>query len=71
MLELTNLYFFQRCDGSCPDNTQVTIPFIAGDGIGPEIMAAAQAIINHAVHAAYGDAKSLVWCGSTRGQVRF
>jgi isocitrate/isopropylmalate dehydrogenase len=29
--------------------SQITIPYIPGDGIGPEVMSAAQLIIDHAV----------------------
>lgn len=38
---------------------QPTIPFIAGDGIGPEIWAAAQPLFDAAVTAVYGDTKAV------------
>lgn len=37
------------------------IPFIEGEGIGPDIMAATQRVLDTAVLRAYGDSQSLVW----------
>ncbi len=37
------------------------IPFISGDGIGPEIWTQAQAIFNRAVEVAYGDSRAIQW----------
>jgi len=37
------------------------IPFIEGDGIGPDIWAAASKVIEAAVQKAYGDTKSIEW----------
>jgi len=37
------------------------IPFIEGDGTGPDIWRASQRIFDAAVRAAYGDAKRIVW----------
>ena len=37
------------------------IPFIEGDGIGPDIWAATQAVLDAAVEAAYGSKKSIAW----------
>ncbi len=39
----------------------VTIPFIEGDGIGPEITGAAQKVINAAVTKAYNGKRSIEW----------
>ncbi len=50
---------------------QVTIPFIAGDGIGPEVMSAAQKIIDHAVHTAYSGTKGLIWLEEFAGKTAF
>ena len=41
--------------------SKATIPFIKGDGIGPEVMAAAQEVLNHAVQTAYCGDKGLNW----------
>ena len=41
-----------------------TIPFIKGDGVGPEVTAASQAILNAAIEKAYKGQKKLKynWC---------
>ncbi|HKJ70083.1 MAG TPA: isocitrate/isopropylmalate family dehydrogenase, partial [bacterium] len=42
-----------------PDNP--IIPFIEGDGIGPDIWAAAQRVLDASVKAAYGESKKIIW----------
>ena len=42
-----------------PDNP--IIPFIEGDGIGPDIWAAAVRVIDAAVEKAYGGSKKICW----------
>ncbi|NOQ97635.1 MAG: NADP-dependent isocitrate dehydrogenase, partial [Calditrichae bacterium] len=42
-----------------PDNPY--IPFIEGDGIGPDIWRASQSVFNAAVEIAYGGAKKISW----------
>ena len=37
------------------------IPFIEGDGIGPDIWAATQAVLDAPVNKAYDDNKGIVW----------
>ena len=44
---------------SIPDNP--IIPFIEGDGIGPDIWAASVNVFNQAVRAAYGDSRKIEW----------
>ncbi|WP_345243504.1 NADP-dependent isocitrate dehydrogenase [Pontibacillus salipaludis] len=44
------------------------IPYIEGDGIGPDIWAAASKVIEAAVHKAYGDSKSIEWKEVYAGQ---
>ncbi|MYL34145.1 NADP-dependent isocitrate dehydrogenase [Pontibacillus yanchengensis] len=44
------------------------IPFIEGDGIGPDIWASAKRVIEAAVQKAYGDTKSIVWKEVYAGQ---
>ncbi|MDZ4675053.1 MAG: NADP-dependent isocitrate dehydrogenase [Gemmatimonadota bacterium] len=44
---------------SVPDHP--VIPFIEGDGTGPDIWAASQLVLEGAVKAAYGDSRSLAW----------
>ena len=40
---------------------QVTVPFVAGDGVGPEIMPAMQQVIDAAVAKAYGGRRKIEW----------
>ncbi len=42
-----------------PDNP--VIPFIEGDGIGPEISSAAKCVINAGIEAAYGKKRKILW----------
>jgi len=48
-----------------------TIPFIPGDGIGPEIMDAAKRVTNAAVYLAYGSSKQIKWKAFQAGQAAF
>ena len=52
-------------------NTSITIPFIAGDGIGPEIMTTTQQIIDQAVQAAYGFTHAITWLECLAGKRAF
>ena len=45
-----------------------TIPFIAGDGIGPEIMAATQEVIEKALEKAYDSEQKVTWLECLAGQ---
>ena len=58
-----------------PDGLQVPeepiIPFIEGDGIGPDIWAAASRLIDAAVGKAYGGARSIAWLEVLAGQKGF
>ena len=47
------------------------IPFIEGDGIGPDIWAAAQRVFDAAVSKAYGGSKEIIWCEVFAGQKAF
>jgi isocitrate dehydrogenase len=47
---------------------QPVIPFIEGDGIGPDIWAAAQKVIDAAVEKAYGDKRKIEWKEVYAGQ---
>lgn len=47
------------------------IPFISGDGIGPEIWTQAQAIFNRAVEVAYGDSRAIQWQEVFAGEKAF
>ena len=47
------------------------IPFIEGDGIGPDIWRAASAVLEAAVAKAYGDARRIVWFEVLAGQKAF
>lgn len=52
-----------------PDNP--TIPFIAGDGVGPEIWAASQPVFDAAIAKAYGDQKKIFWQEILAGEKAF
>ncbi len=52
-----------------PDNP--IIPFIEGDGIGPDIWAAAQKVLDAAVEKAYNGKKKIVWKEVLTGQKAF
>jgi isocitrate dehydrogenase len=47
------------------------IPFIEGDGIGPDIWAAAQAVFDAAVEKAYGGTRKVAWTEVLAGQKAF
>ncbi|KGX89092.1 NADP-dependent isocitrate dehydrogenase [Pontibacillus litoralis] len=49
----------------------VVIPFIEGDGIGPDIWASASKVIDAAVEKAYGDTKKIQWKEVYAGQKAF
>ena len=50
-----------------PDNPQ--IPFISGDGIGPEIWAAAKEVFDAAVKKAYAGQKAVDWIPLLAGRL--
>ena len=52
-----------------PDNP--IIPYIEGDGIGPDIWVASQAVFDAAVEKAYGGARKVVWTEVLAGQKAF
>lgn len=45
-----------------------TIPFLEGDGVGPEVMRSAQQVVNAAVAKAYNGTRSIEWMEVTAGQ---
>ncbi len=47
------------------------LPFIRGDGTGPDIWRAAQAVFDAAVSAAYGDARRIAWMEVFAGEAAF
>jgi isocitrate dehydrogenase len=49
-----------------PDH--VRIPYIEGDGIGPEIMALSQKLVDQAVQYTYGDKRSIEWVPMEAGE---
>ncbi|MBY0402285.1 MAG: hypothetical protein K2X66_00160, partial [Cyanobacteria bacterium] len=49
-----------------PDH--VRIPYIEGDGIGPEIMALSQKLVDQAVQYSYGDKRSIEWVPMEAGE---
>ena len=52
-----------------PDNP--TIPFIEGDGIGPDIWRAAQLVMDSAVETAYGSGRKINWLEVPAGEKSF
>ncbi|MCZ6877661.1 MAG: isocitrate dehydrogenase (NADP(+)) [Acidobacteria bacterium] len=44
------------------------IPFIEGDGIGPDIWRATQAVVDAAIECAYGGDRSIAWCEIFAGE---
>ena len=58
-----------------PDGLQVPddpiVPFIEGDGIGPDIWRAAQRVFDAAVERAYGGSRSVAWTEVLAGQKAF
>jgi isocitrate dehydrogenase len=57
-----------RADGSLQVPARPVIPFIEGDGIGPDIWRAAQRVFDAAVHKAYGGERSLGWLEVLAGE---
>ncbi len=50
---------------------QVTIPFISGDGIGPDVTAATQSVVNTAIEKAYHAERSIIWKEVLAGEKAF
>ncbi len=48
-------------DGTCVVPDRPIIPFIEGDGIGPDIWRATQAVVDASVEHAYQGARQIVW----------
>ena len=51
--------------------TQITIPYIPGDGVGPEVTTAMRRILNAAVEKAYNGTKKIDWLELKAGQRAF
>jgi isocitrate dehydrogenase len=58
-------------DGSLVIPDHPIIPFIEGDGIGPDIWKAARTVMDYAVHKAYGGVKCIEWAEILAGQRAF
>lgn len=58
-------------DGRLHVPDRVTIPFITGDGVGPEIMPVCQAVVNEAVFQAYQGKKEIKWMEVMAGERSF
>ena len=50
-----------NADGSVNVPDQPIIPFIEGDGIGPDIWSASRKVIDAAVRKSYGGSREIVW----------
>ncbi|MDC0934653.1 NADP-dependent isocitrate dehydrogenase [Pirellulales bacterium] len=58
-------------DGSLQVSNHPVIPFIEGDGIGPDIWLASQLVFDAAVEKAYGGERSIAWQEVLAGQKAF
>lgn len=58
-------------DGRLQTPAQPQIPYIQGDGIGPEIWQAARKVFDAAVAKAYGDARQVDWLPLAAGEAAF
>ncbi|MEJ2219504.1 MAG: isocitrate/isopropylmalate family dehydrogenase, partial [Desulfobacterales bacterium] len=58
-------------DGTLSVPDEPRIPFIEGDGIGPEIWQAARRVIDAAVQKSYGDRKKISWVEVFAGEKAF
>ncbi len=50
---------------------RVTIPFITGDGIGPDVTAATQSVVNAAIETVYQSEKKIIWKEVFAGEKAF
>ena len=58
-------------DGKLNVPDQPIVPFIEGDGIGPDIWKAAQAMLDASVEKAYGGKRKIQWMEVLAGQKAF
>lgn len=58
-------------DGKLQVPNQPVIPFIEGDGIGPEIWKVAEKVFNTAVDKAYGGSRKIIWKEMLAGEKAF
>ena len=68
-MEQGNKIVFDNNQLIVPNNP--VIPFIEGDGIGPDIWYASKMVFDHAVKSAYGDQKKIVWKEIYAGEKAF
>jgi len=68
-MEQGNKIVFDNNQLIVPNNP--IIPFIEGDGIGPDIWYASKMVFDHAVKSAYGDQKKIVWKEIYAGEKAF
>jgi isocitrate dehydrogenase len=57
-----------RADGTLRVPDSPVIPFIEGDGIGPDIWAATRRVLDGAIKAAYGGERKIKWMGVLAGE---
>ena len=58
-------------DGALRTPDHPIIPFIEGDGIGPDIWAAAAPVFDEAVHKAYGGSRRIAWLPILAGEAAY
>jgi isocitrate dehydrogenase len=57
-----------NADGTLVVPDVLTVPFVSGDGVGPEIMPAMQQVVDTALQKVYGGKKSIEWLEVAAGQ---
>lgn len=60
-----------QADGTLQAPLNPTIPFIEGDGVGPDIWAAARPVLDGAVNKAYGGTRKIDWLEVLAGEKAF
>ena len=58
-------------EATATNHRSIVVPFIAGDGIGPEIMAAARSVIDAALKMSHGGEVSIKWSELLAGEAAF
>jgi isocitrate dehydrogenase len=61
----------KNTDGSLNVPDRPMIPFIEGDGIGPDIWQASRLVMDHAVEKAYGGKRTIFWLEALAGEKSF
>ncbi|MEE9557095.1 MAG: isocitrate/isopropylmalate family dehydrogenase, partial [Candidatus Adiutricales bacterium] len=60
-----------QADGTLQVPLNPTIPFIEGDGVGPDIWAATRPVLDGAINKAYGGKRKIGWLEVLAGEKAF